>query len=135
MTVSHGQGPGVESDYTRLGGKPAVHAILDELVRRMAADFVTGFLFAGKDLDHIIMREVQLASAHLGARVGYSGRPLNKAHGKHPINAGHFRRRIAFLGTILERHEVPQDIAERWLAHDRRLEALVTNGTDCVEHP
>lgn len=120
------------SDWDRLGGEPGVARIVDDFVARVARDFVIGFLFAGRDLARIARHEVEHASTHLGGPLGYTGTPIAPSHRAMRINAGQFRRRLAILRTVLAAHEAPEDVIERWIDHDRRLERVITDGTDCV---
>lgn len=120
------------SDLERLGGESAARAIISDFIGRVARDFVIGYLFAGRDLERIITHETAMAVGMLGGPVAYSGRPLGAVHQPLKINAGHFRRRLAFLERTLEAHKVPEDIAARWLEHNRRLERLIVDGTDCA---
>jgi hemoglobin len=122
----------MSSDYERLGGEEGLRSILDDLVQRMAADFVIGWLFEGRDLQHIARQEVSFAAAHLGGPRAYEGRPLPRVHQPLPINRGMFHRRLALLRTVLREHGVDEGVIERWLAHDARLEASLTDGTDCA---
>lgn len=121
------------TDFERLGGETAVARLIRALVEREEKDFIVGFLFQGRDLERVIRHETAFAVAHLGGPNAYQGRPLHKAHAPLRINRGHFRRRLAILRTVLQEHEVPEDIIERWLAHDARFVDAVTNGTDCVD--
>lgn len=121
------------TDYDTLGGEAALRAIVDDFIDRVREDFVIGFFFAGKDIERIKQREFELASAHLGGPHTYGGRPLGQVHGPLPINKGHLRRRLAFLRTVLRDHGVDEAVAERWVAHDERLEDLITNGRECNE--
>ena len=105
--------------------------LVDRFVRRMAADFVIGFFFAGRDLERIIAHEYEHAAIALGADVPYTGRPLAPTHRALKINAGHFRRRLALLRTEIEAAGLPADLRDRLLEHQRSLEATVTDGTDC----
>ncbi len=50
--------------------------------------------------------EYQLAAGFLGANIKYTGRPLDKAHVKHPIMGGHFARRRQILKETLEAYRV-----------------------------
>jgi hemoglobin len=120
------------SDLERLGGESAARTIITDFIGRVARDFVIGYLFAGRDLDRIILHETAMAVTMLGGPVAYSGRPLGAVHQPLKINAGHFRRRLAFLERTLEAHNVPEDIAARWIEHNRRLERLIVDGTDCA---
>ena len=122
----------MSSDVERLGGDAALVAILDDFVDRMAADFIIGWLFEGRDLDRIKAHEVSFARAHLGGGGRYQGRPIGAVHRPLPINAGMFHRRLALLATVLRDHGVDEAVIERWLDHDRRLEPIITDGTDCA---
>ncbi|MCB9760795.1 MAG: group 1 truncated hemoglobin [Alphaproteobacteria bacterium] len=127
--------PATGSDYERVGGEPGLRRIFTDLLARMGADFVIGYLFAGRDVARIIEMEVSLAASHLGGPERYAGRSVARVHGPLRINRGHFRRRMAFLRTTLRDHGVDEDIIARWVAHDLRLEPAVTDGTDCAQEP
>lgn len=120
------------SDYDAIGGHEGLERVLGDFVARMADDFVIGWLFAGRDLERIVTHEVGFAAAHLGGPRAYAGRPLPEAHRPLPINKGMFRRRLALLRTVLRDHGVDEGLIDRWIAHDERLEAVVTDGTDCA---
>ncbi|MCO4743277.1 MAG: hypothetical protein KC912_00720 [Proteobacteria bacterium] len=109
--------------------REAVHAFVDAF----ASDFVIGFLFEGKDLERIAVHEFELARAHLGGEGGYGGRPIGKLHGPLRINRGHFRRRLTILRHVLSEKGLPDAFIEAWIAHDQALEAVVTNGIDCLD--
>lgn len=122
----------MSSDYERLGGEEALVAILDDFVERMAEDFIIGWLFEGRDLARIKTQEMGFARAHLGGGGRYLGKPLGAAHQPLPINSGMFHRRLSLLATVLRDHRVEEGVIERWLAHDRKLEPIITDGTDCA---
>ncbi len=118
--------------WERLGGEEPVRALVRDFVDRVFDDFVIGFLFQGRDRERIVTHELELASAHLGGPRAYGGRPIGQVHRPLKINRGHFRRRLAILRTVLREHHVPVDIVEGWVGHDAALEAVVTDGTECV---
>lgn len=119
------------SDWDAIGGEEAVRGHLGAFVRRMAGDFIIGFLFEGRDLDRLAEVELGHVSRGLGGPVAYSGRPLGAVHRPLRINRGQFRRRLALLRTVLRERGVPEDVIGRWLDHDRRFEAAIVDGTDC----
>jgi hemoglobin len=121
------------NDFEAVGGAEAVSAIIRDFIERVYADAIIGFFFVTIDKERLILRESQLAAAHLGGPQEYSGRPIHKAHARHPINRGQFRRRLYLLEKTLDAHGVPADIKERWLDHDRRLESAVTDGRECID--
>ncbi|MFT4627229.1 MAG: truncated hemoglobin YjbI [Myxococcota bacterium] len=120
------------ADFDLIGGTGGVDRIVGDLVDRMSADFIIGYLFIGRDRERIVRHELELANAHLGGPRRYTGRPLAAVHKPLRINRGHFLRRIALLRVVLRDHGVQEGVAERWLAHDLALESAITDGTDCV---
>lgn len=123
------------SDFERLGGEAALKPLIADFVDRMFADFIIGFLFQGKDRDRIVRFETQHAARVLGAPVRYEGRALAPLHKPLRINRGQFRRRLAILRTVAREHGVPDEVIDRWLAQEARLEPVITDGTDCLPQP
>lgn len=121
----------MDSDYARIGGADGLECIVRDFVGRVFDDFIIGFLFIGKDPERIVRHEIEHAAAHLGGPSRYTGRPIGQVHRPLPINRGHFRRRLALLRTVLRDHDIDQDVIDRWLAANRRLEEAVVDGTDC----
>jgi len=132
-----GDGNTAMSDLDRLGGMEGLHKIVRDFVHQERDDMIIGFFFEGREIAKIVQRETEFAAMHLGdkSQERYSGRPMGVVHQPLKIGKGHFRRRLAILRATLLRHEVPHDIVERWLQHDQRLEALITDGTDCLPDP
>lgn len=129
------------SDLEQIGGSERLEAIVDRFVRRMASDFVIGFLFEGKDLERIAFHEAELAAVHLSrsppgstpaARATYSGRSLPSVHAPMRIHRGHFERRLSVLAKVLRESSVPEDIIGRWIAHDRELMPAIASSDDCA---
>lgn len=114
------------SAFERLGGEAALRAIVDDFVARVFADSMIGFFFRDADQRRIRELEYQHAAEHLGGPVRYRGRALAEVHAKHPIRGGHFDRRMQILRDTLDRHGVPSDLRDAWLAHVESLRALVT---------
>ncbi len=120
------------TDYERLGETEGVRQLVDAFLDQVFGDFIIGFHFEGRDHDRIRRHELEHAVQLLGGPKAYTGRPVGALHRPLKINRGQFRRRLAILKTTLTAHEVPEPIIERWLAHDQRLEAAITDGTDCT---
>ncbi len=118
------------SDFERLGGEAPLRAIVDDFVDRIFDDVMIGFLFARASRERVKEFEYQHAAEHLGAAIRYGGRPIERAHARHPILGGHFDRRLTLLRETLRDHGVPEDIAERWLAYHQSMRALVTADPD-----
>lgn len=107
-------------------GEARLRAIIDRFVDRIADDVMIGFFFRGVDRARLKQREYELAAGHLGADVGYTGRPLDVAHARHPIMGGQFMRRLKLLRDTLNEHAVPGHIHDHWVAHTERLRPLIT---------
>ncbi|HND33908.1 MAG TPA: hypothetical protein PLA94_28105, partial [Myxococcota bacterium] len=71
------------------------------------------------------------AAAVLGAPVPYTGRPIVNLHRPLRINAGQFRRRLAILRQEIDRAGISPSIRDVWLAAQERMQAAITDGTDC----
>lgn len=120
------------SDWEQIGGEAGAERALRAFLDRVYDDFIIGFLFVGKDKERILRHEVELASTHLGGALGYTGRGVGSLHRPLRINRGQFRRRLALLRTVLREQGIDEGIVERWVAHDAKLESVITDGTDCV---
>ncbi len=118
--------------YERAGGETVVRAIVGAFVDRMAKDYVIGFFFDGKDLARVKQHEFEHAALSLGGDVPYTGRPIAPLHRQLRINGGQFRRRLAFLRQELERAGLSDEVAEAWIAEQLRMQAVITDGTDCA---
>jgi hemoglobin len=121
------------SYFEDIGGEFALSAIIDEFVERICSDTMIGFFFGQVNRTRLKRMEYEHAAQFLGAPLSYSGREMREAHKRHPIMGGHFARRRQILKTTLERHGVPPQIAEAWLAHQDALRPQVTSDelTEC----
>ncbi len=118
--------------YEQAGGEVVVRGIVSAFVDRMAKDYIIGFFFDGKDLSRVKQHEFEHAALSLGADVAYTGRPIAPLHRQLRINGGQFRRRLAFLRQELERAGLPEAVCEAWIAEQLRMQAVITDGTDCA---
>jgi hemoglobin len=116
------------SDYERIGGEPALRAIIDDFVDRTFDDLMIGFFFRKASKARVKEFEFQHASEFLGGPVAYAGRALRSVHAHHPIMAGHFSRRLQLLRQVLAAHGVPPEIAAAWVDHNASLRDEVTHG-------
>ena len=116
--------------FERIGGEPALRAIIDEFVDKIVDDIMIGFFFRKVDRQRLKLMEYQHAAEHLGGPVRYEGRPLRQAHAQHRIMGGQFARRKELLRKTLVAHHVPDDIVAAWLAHTESLRDQVTAEPD-----
>jgi len=120
--------------FDRIGGD-ALRAVIADFYDRVFRDVMIGFMFQGKDRQHLIDREWELAAALLGADVKYTGRPLAAAHAQHTIFGGHFERRKQLLRETMHDHAVDPEIQQVWLDHTEALRSQITRdrGSECKD--
>jgi len=115
------------------GGLEGIRGHLTEFYQRVFKDPMIGYLFSGQDQGRLIEREVEWTARAFGAQVPYAGRPLRKAHSKHPIRRGHFFRRNQILLDTLTARGAPQALIDHWMEHSRALEASILGRAAGVE--
>lgn len=116
--------------FQTIGGEAALRRIIDRFVDRCFDDVMIGFFFRQASRTRIKEFEYQHAAASLGAEIAYEGRPLDRAHARHPIMGGQFARRLQILREVLEEANVPEPIRAAWLAHQESFRAQITADPD-----
>jgi hemoglobin len=111
--------------YDAIGGESKVRAILQSLYDKLFVDPMLGFLFDGKNKDHIVEQQVAFTCAFLGGPQKYAGKPLPLAHAALPLLEGHFDRRHRLLEQVLTEERVPVDVVRAWLRIDESLRSSV----------
>jgi hemoglobin len=114
-----------ESPYEQVGGEQGVLAVLQVLYDRLFEDTMVGFLFQGKDKQHIVDAQVAFTCAFLGGPQRYRGKALPEAHAALPLLPGHFDRRHHLLGQVLRERGVPEAARRAWLQVDETLRSSV----------
>ena len=121
------------SPFERIGAA-GLRAVLTDFYARVFGDVMIGFMFQGKDRQHLIDREYELTAALLGAPgVTYTGRPMRVAHAQHTIFGGQFERRLQILRDTLRDHHVDPEVQEVWIDHQLALRGQITRdrGSEC----
>lgn len=126
MPVDEPEPTATRTPFERLGGRPGIEPIISDFIDRVISDMMIGFFFKKVPIDRLKQLELEFACAHLGGPLGYTGRPLENAHGPHRIMGGQFNRRLRILEQTLRDHTVPQDIAEHWISHNEAQRQRVT---------
>lgn len=121
--------------FDEMGGETMLGMVVDRFIDRVFADAMIGFFFAGADRKRIKEKEYELAAATLGANVRYTGQPVAAAHRRHPIQTGHFARRLEILRQTLLEFQVPTQVMQHWLAHNEQLRSAVVRGDDTACGP
>lgn len=111
--------------YDAIGGEDRVRAVLQALYDRLFADPIVGFLFEGKDKQHIVEEQLAFTCRFLGGPHRYAGKPLPEAHAALPLLPGHFDRRHFVLEQVLCEQRVPEEVKREWLRIDASLRSSV----------
>lgn len=111
--------------------------MIDTFVDRVFDDLMIGFHFRNAKRKRIKRFEYEHAAEFLGASIRYEGRSLEEAHAAHRIMGGHFDRRTQILREVLKHHEIPEDVAQRWLSYVESLRSEITRDArgECVGPP
>ena len=120
--------------FAKIGEAQLCESITD-FYSRIFGDLMIGFLFEGKDRQHLIDREYEFTANLLGGDVKYTGRAMRAAHAKSPIFGGHFERRLQILRETLRDHAVDADVQQVWIDHTLALRAQITSdkGSECKD--
>jgi hemoglobin len=96
-----------QSLYQRLGGSPAVVAVIDDFVGRCAGDARINQKFARTDVPRLKQMLVDQVTAATGGPATYSGRSMAETHGGMGVTAGEFDALVADLVATLDGFSVP----------------------------
>ena len=100
---THGQ-----SLYTRLGGKPAITAVVDEFVVNVAADKRINAFFANADIPGLKGKLVDLICQGSGGPCTYTGKDMKAAHEGMGVKEGDFNALVEDLVAALDKFKVPE---------------------------
>ena len=116
-------------------GEAKLRAVVTDFYSRIFGDLMIGFLFEGKNRQHLIDREYEFTANLLGGDVKYTGRPMRTAHAQSPIFGGHFERRLQILRETLRDNGVDPDVQRVWIDHTLALRAQITTdkGSECKD--
>jgi hemoglobin len=116
-------------------GEAKLREVITDFYRRVFGDVMIGFMFEGKNRQHLIDREYEFTANLLGADIKYTGRPMRAAHAQAPIFGGHFERRLQILRETMRDHAVDADVQRVWIDHTLALRAQITpdKGSECKD--
>jgi truncated hemoglobin YjbI len=94
-------------------GEQKLREVITDFYSRVFGDIMIGFLFEGKNRQHLIDREYEFTANFLGADVKYTGRPMR----------------------TLRDHAVDPDVEKVWIDHTLALRAQITpdKGSECKD--
>jgi hemoglobin len=94
--------------YDRLGGKPAITAVVDDFVARVAADSRINGRFANTNIPRLKMNLVNQICAASGGPCTYTGRDMKTAHAGMGITNADFDALVGDLVAALNKFNVPE---------------------------
>ncbi|HJR75820.1 MAG TPA: group 1 truncated hemoglobin [Nitrospiraceae bacterium] len=115
--------------YDRLGGKPAITAVVDDFVGRVAADNRINAKFANANIPRLKMMLVDQICQASGGPCTYTGRDMKSAHAGMGVSGAEFDALVGDLVATLSKFKV----GER--EKNELLGALGPMKKDIVEKP
>jgi hemoglobin len=95
-----------QSLYDRLGGKPAITAVVDDFVGNVAKDKRINAFFAHADIPHLKMELVDQLCQATGGPCVYTGKDMKTAHAGMGIRSKDFNALVGDLGKSLKKFKV-----------------------------
>jgi hemoglobin len=102
--------------YDRLGGTPAITAVVDDFVANVAADKRINGRFANANIDRLKQMLVAQICAGTGGPCTYTGRDMQSAHKGMNISDAEFGALVEDLVTTLDKFKVPAKEKQELLA-------------------
>ena len=96
-----------KSLYERLGGKPAITAVVDDFVGNVAADNRINGFFAKTNIPRLKQRLVEQICVGTGGPCTYKGRSMKAAHRGMGVRGADFGALVEDLKLTLNKFQVP----------------------------
>ena len=93
--------------FDRLGGKPAIEAVIDDFLGRVAGDELINSGFAVGHVPRLRQRLVELVCSASGGPCTYSGRDMGTVHAGMKITGAQFDALVGHLVATLDKFKVP----------------------------
>jgi hemoglobin len=93
--------------FERLGGKPAVEAVIDDFLGRVAGDTSINAGFAVSHVPRVRQRLIELVTVGTGGPGTYSGRDMVTAHAGQGVTNAQFDALVGHLVATLDKFKVP----------------------------
>jgi hemoglobin len=97
-----------KSLYERLGGQPAISAVIDDFVLRVAADKRINQKFARSNVDRVTFLLKEQVCAVTGGPCKYTGRDMKTSHKNMKVTEGEFNALVEDLVATLDQFKVPE---------------------------
>jgi hemoglobin len=99
--------PKQASLYDRLGGQPAITAVVDDFVGNVAADSRINRFFAATNIPHLKQMLVAQICAGTGGPCTYTGKSMHDAHHGMGVKDADFNALVEDLVKTLDKFKVP----------------------------
>jgi len=96
-----------KSLYERLGGKPAITAVVDQFVANVAADKRINMRFMNTDIPQLKVLLVEFVCSATGGPEKYEGRDMHTSHGGMQLVDEEFNALVEDLAAALDKFKVP----------------------------
>lgn len=94
--------------FDRLGGRPAVEAVVDDFLGRVSQDERINASFAGSHVPRLRTRLIELICAGTGGGCTYSGRDMKTVHTGMGVTSAQFDALAGHLVATLDKFKVPE---------------------------
>lgn len=94
--------------YDRLGGQPAITAVVDDFIGNVAADPVINKRFLGVDVPKLKVLLVEQICSATGGPCRYTGRAMKESHRGQDITDADFNAMVGDLVKTLDKFKVPE---------------------------
>jgi hemoglobin len=118
-----------KSLYERLGGKPAITAVVEDFVGRVATDDRINGKFANTDIPRLKMLLIEQICQASGGPCSYTGRSMKATHAGMGVSKADFDALVGDLVATLNKFKVPER------EKNELLRALAPMKKDIVEKP
>jgi hemoglobin len=108
LALMAGPASAQSSLYQRLGGYPAIKAVVDDFVGNVAADKRINRFFARTDIPRLKQNLVDQICSGTGGPCIYTGRDMKSAHAGMGVNGNHFNALVQDLQKTLKKFKVPK---------------------------
>ena len=98
---------GKKALYDRLGGKPAIQAVVDDFIGNVAADSRINQRFAGTNIPRLKTMLVDQICEASGGPCKYTGKSMLESHRGMNISDGEFGALVEDLVKTLDKFKVP----------------------------
>lgn len=94
--------------YERLGGQPAVEAVVKDFAGRVLADERVNKKFAKSNADRLVKNLIDFVCAATGGPCEYKGLSMKEAHKNMAVTEGEFKALVEDLVATLKKFNVPE---------------------------